>query len=322
MGALILFTLPLFGEVTVKIRDLTHLDGLKENQVFGFGLVVGLPGTGDSKSSLTRTSLKNFLKSLGMEADKFVSKNSAAVLVTATLPPYVRVGDHIDVRVSSIGDAKSLAGGVLVQSPLKGADNRVYAVAQGSLQMNRPATGKEISTVAVISNGAVVERNITPDILFNKQNIQLVLKNPDYGVADRIIKAIEKKYKDIKPELTREGKIRVPIVKDVSLQEFISTIQELQVKAGNRARVVVNERNGTIVAGGDVRISQSLVSREGLMVQIGEQKKKAVSLIKDSSTVKELVDALNGIGASTRDIIAILKALKTAGSLHAELIVK
>ncbi len=312
-----------YGEVTVKIRDLTYLDGLKENQVFGFGLVVGLPGTGDSKSSLTRTSLKNFLKSLGMEGNQFVSKNSAAVLLTAILPPYVRIGDRIDIRVSSIGDAKSLSGGILIQSPMKGADGNVYAVAQGSLEIQKAVNGKEVKTVASIKGGAVVERSITPDVIFDKSHVQFVLKNPDYGVADRIIKAIEKKYKTIKPILTGNGKVRVPLTKEVSLQEFISTIEDLEVKAGNLARIVINERNGTIVAGGNVKISRSLVSREGLLVQIGEEeKKKAVSLIKDSSTVKDLVDALNAIGASTRDIIAILKALKTAGSLHAELIVK
>ena len=129
----ILFPLLAQGEVSVKVKDLTFLDGMKENQIFGFGIVVGLPGTGDSRSSLTRSSLRNFLKNLGMEGDNFVSKNSAAVLVTASLPPYARLGDRVDVKVSSIGDAKSLSGGVLVQSPMKGADGKIYAVAQGPL---------------------------------------------------------------------------------------------------------------------------------------------------------------------------------------------
>ncbi len=317
----------LAGEMSVKIKDLTFLDGMKENQVFGFGIVVGLPGTGDSKSSLTRTSLKNFLKSLGMEGDEFVSKNSAAVLVTAGLPPYARIGDRIDVKVSSIGDAKSLAGGILVQSPLKGADGKIYAVAQGPVRVADVRNGRTIKTVASIKEGALVEKSITPEVVFKEKNekeyILFVLKDPDFGVANRIVEAIKKQYKDIKPLLTGEGKIQVPVQKEISLQEFISTIENLEVLAGEKARVVINESSGTIVAGGNVKISRSMVSREGMLVQIGEEeRKKAVSMIKDSSTVKELVDALNSIGASTRDIIEILKALKTAGSLHAELIIK
>lgn len=313
----------LAGEISVKIKDLTFLDGMKENQVFGFGIVVGLPGTGDSKSSLTRTSLKNFLKSLGMEGDDFVSKNSAAVLVTASLPPYARIGDRIDVKVSSIGDAKSLRGGILVQSPMKGADGKIYAVAQGAVRVDDVKNGRTIKTVASIKEGALVETSITPEVVFEKKHIQFVLKDPDFGVANRIVEAIAKQYKGTKPIMTRQGKIQVPVKKDISLQEFISTIENLEVMAGEKARVVINERSGTIVAGGNVKISRSMVSREGMMVQIGEEeRKKAVSMIKDSSTVKELVDALNAIGASTRDIIEILKALKTAGSLHAELIIK
>jgi len=313
----------LAGEISVKIKDLTFLDGMKENQVFGFGIVVGLPGTGDSKSSLTRTSLKNFLKSLGMEGDEFVSKNSAAVLVTASLPPYARIGDRIDVKVSSIGDAKSLAGGILIQSPMKGADGKIYAVAQGPLRVADVKNGRTIKTVASVKEGALVEKSITPEVVFEKKHIQFVLKDPDFGVANRIVEAIKKQYKEIKPLMTSSGKIQVPVKNDISLQEFISTIENLEVLAGEKARVVINERSGTIVAGGNIKISRSMVSREGMLVQIGEEEaKRAASMIKDSSTVKELVDALNAIGASTRDIIEILKALKTAGSLHAELIIK
>ena len=312
-----------FSEISVKIKDLGSIDGLKENQVYGYGLVVGLQGTGDTKSPLTQATLKNLLKNLGMENDEIESRNTAAVLVTAQLPPFVRIGDRVDITVSSLGDAKSLEGGILVQSPLRGADNLAYVAAQGPLSVPGNGNGRRsVKTVAVISNGGVVERGIKPEIVVN-DSIFLVLRHWDYSMADRIIKAITEKYSGIEPVMTDNGKIRVPIKKDMGLPEFIASIESIEIAPSLKARVVVCERDGTIVTGGEVRISGSMVSRKGMTIEIENSGKKvSASMIEESATVKGLVDALNSIGATTGDIIAILKALKAAGALHAELIVR
>ncbi len=322
---LMVFTLStgLRGEVTVKIRDISFISGLKYNQLYGYGLVVGLQGTGDSKSSITKSSLKNLLKNFGMEGDDLVSKNSAAVLLTAQLPPFVRVGDRIDITVSSIGDAKSLEGGILIQSPLKGADNVIYAVVQGALTLQVPdgRRGRGVRTVAVIKGGGVIEREIIPRIV-NNNSILMVLKNWDYTLANAVIKAIGSRFPDSKPGLVN-GKIRISIKKETNIPEFVSTIQNLEITPAVKARIVINERTGTIAAGGSVKISEAMVSREGITVEItGSGKKGSASLIRDTGSVKDLVDMLNSIGASTSDIIEILKALQDAGALYAELIIK
>ncbi len=315
---------PAGSEVSVRIKDISFINGLKMNQVYGFGLVVGLQGSGDTRRSpLTKSTLQNMLKNLGMEGDEITSKNSAAVMVTASLEPFVRVGDRVDVTVSSIGDARSLEGGILIQSPLRGADNQVYVVAQGPLSIQAsPETRRNIRTVAVISNGGIVEREIEPQIVDNDR-IFIVLKNWDYSLANDIIKAVEKKYPASQPAMTGSGKIRINVDTGVSLPEFISTIENLEVTPRYRARVVINERDGTIVTGGEVKLSAAMVSREGLTVEIQETARKvSASELGDSSTVKDLVDALNAIGAKTSDIIAIMKALKESGALHGELIVR
>lgn len=318
------------AEITVKVKDIAYIDGLKENQVFGFGLVMGLQGTGDSQSVLTQSALKNLLKNIGLQEDETIkSKNTAAVLVTGKLPPFVRVGDKITVTVSSIGDAKSLEGGVLVQSPLRGADNAIYAVAQGMLSFDEPARGrKSVKTAARIISGGIVEREIEPEIVV-ENGVSLVMKNWDFFEADQIIKAIAEKYPGASPAMAKGGKIRLSIPENVAFAEFISTVENIEITPGNRARVVVNEKDGTIVMGGDVRISEAVVSKDGVTIRVEKSKgtdrgsdKASVAHIKASSTVKDLVDSLNYIGAPTRDIISILKALKDAGALHAELVVR
>ncbi len=315
------------SEVTVKIKDITFFDGLKGNQVYGYGLVVGLQGTGDTRRSmLTKSSLRNLLLNLGMESDDIVSKNTAAVMITAQLPPFVRVGDRVDITVSSIGDAKSLEGGILIQSPLKGADNQVYVVAQGGLAVPKASRGgrggKVVKTVATITNGGIIEKDIEPNII-NKNAVSLVLKNFDYTIANNILEAVKKKYPGAKPTLLKNGKIQIQRITTVPFIKFISTIENLEVKTSSKARVVVSERDGTIVTGGFVKISEAMVSKEGILVEIrGSTKKGSVSHLKNTTSVKDLVDALNATGASTKDIIAILKALKAAGSLHADLIVR
>lgn len=319
----------LAAEVKVKVKDIASIDGLKENQVFGFGLVVGLQGTGDSKSMLTQSSLKNLLKNMGLSEDENIkASNTAAVLLTAKLPPFVRVGDKVNVTVSSLGDAKSLEGGTLIQSPLRGADDKIYAVAQGPLSIEEPSKGKKnIRTAGRIIGGGIIEREIDTEIVV-ENGISLVLYSWDFSAADQILKAAAEKYPESKPAVVKGGKIRLLLPPNISVAEFIAGVQSIEITPGNPAKVVVNEKDGTIVMGGEVKISEAVVSKEGLVIKVEAKKQKgaadrgSVALIKDTSTVKDLVDSLNYIGASTRDIIAILKALKDAGALHAELIVR
>ena len=320
-----------WSQVAVKLKDLVYVDGIRDNQILGYGLVVGLQGTGDTRSELTGISLGNLLKNLGLVSeDNFRSKNTAAVLITANLPAFARPGDRIDVTVSSINNAKSLEGGILVQSPLRGADDRIYAVAQGPLAgsvKDKAVSG--VKTVSGITGGAIVERAVEPEYV-TKGIVNLTLKNWDFSVANQILKSVKELYATSEPKLEKGGKISLKIPENVSVTEFISKIEDLEVNPVYSARVVINERSGTIVMGGDIKLSEVMVSREGITVKI-EGKEKSPSQgakegsafqIKESASVKDLVDTLNYVGASTKDTIAIIKALKDAGALHAELIIK
>jgi len=314
-------------EVTVKIRDLCVIDGYKSNQVFGYGLVVGLQGTGDSKSNLTRTSMKNLLKSLGLQETNPMIKNSAAVILSATIPPNLRVGDRIDVHVSSIGDAKSLDGGILVQSPLKGADGVVYIVAQGRVSLPVTEDRRGVKTSGIVTAGGIAEREIKPEFLFksadDKEYIYLVLMEWDYSTADKIIKQLRKKFSNSDIKAGENGRIMIQVPSEMPLTEFIASVENMEVVPDKKATVVINEKDGTIVTGGNVVISEAMISRRGMIIQIGESEKKVNSgYLNDTTTVKDLVESLNSVGAKTDDIISILKALKASGALHAELIIK
>jgi flagellar P-ring protein precursor FlgI len=318
----------LMGEVSVKVKNICFIDGYKTNQVYGYGLVVGLQGTGDSKSSLTKNSLKNLLSSMGLQDTEPVTKNTAAVIISATVPPNLRTGEKIDVYVSSVGDAKSLAGGVLVQSSLKGGDGIVYAAAQGKISLPvSEGTRNSIKTSGSIAGGGVVERDIKPEFIFktadDKDCIYLVLSKWDYSSADKLIKALKEKLNNSEINLGENGKISITIDDSMPLTEFISSIEDIEIVPELKATVVVNEKDGTIVTGGNVTISEAMVSRKGMTIQIDNSNKRySASMLKDSSTVKDLVDSLNAVGANTEDIISILKALKDSGALHADLIVK
>jgi len=318
----------LTGEVSVKVKNICFIDGYKTNQVYGYGIVVGLQGTGDSKSSLTKNSLKNLLSSMGLQDTEPVTKNTAAVILSATVPPNLRIGEKIDVSVSSVGDAKSLAGGILVQSSLKGGDGNVYAAAQGRISLpNTENTRSSIKTSGIITGGGVVERDIKPEFIFktadDKNFLYLVLTKWDYATADKLIKALKEKLSNSEISLGENGKISITIDDSIPLTEFISSIEDIEIVPELRATVVVNEKDGTIVTGGNVTISEAMVSRKGMTIQIDSSNKKfSAAVLKDSATVKDLVDSLNAIGANTEDIISILKALKDSGALHADLIVK
>jgi len=318
----------LIGEVSVKVKNICFIDGYKTNQVYGYGLVVGLQGSGDSKSGLTKNSLKNLLSSMGLQDTEPVTKNTAAVIISATVPPNLRIGEKIDVSVSSVGDAKSLAGGILVQSSLKGGDGEVYVAAQGKISLpNAENNRSSIKTSGIISGGGVVERDIKPEFIFktadNKDFLYLVLTKWDYATADKLVKALKEKLNNSEINPGENGKISITIDDSIPLTEFISSIEGIEIVPEVKATVVVNEKDGTIVTGGNVTISEAMVSRKGMTIQIENSNKKlSVAVLKDSATVKDLVDSLNAVGANTEDIISILKALKDSGALHADLIVK
>ncbi len=327
----IVFTMIAFqmnAEIPVKVKNISFIDGYKPNQAYGYGLVVGLQGTGDSKSILTKNSLKNLFASMGLQESNPVTKNTAAVIISATLPPNLRIGEKIDVSVSSVGDAKSLSGGILVQSPLKGGDGLIYVVAQGKVSFPSGENLRNvIKTAGIVTGGGVVEKEIKPDFVFktadNKDFIYLVLNKWDYSTADKLIKALKLKLKTSEINLAENGRISITIDAAIPLSEFISNIENIEVVPDTRATVVINEKDGTIVTGGNVAISEAMVSRRGMMVQIEKSDKKlSASIIKDSSTVKDLVESLNAVGANTDDIISILKALKDSGALHADLVIK
>jgi len=320
----------LFAQVSVKVKDIAYIDGLKENQVFGYGLVVGLSGSGDSKIDMTKASLSNVLKNMGLDqSDIATSKNVAAVMVTANLPEIVRVGDRIDVSVSSIGDAKSIEGGILIQSSLKGADGITYVAAQGrvsSIQAQGGNRRSQIKTTAIVTGGGVVERaleNTFVSSVNNERLVSLVLRDFDFALANDISSKCSEKFAGSDPSIGQNGKITMKIPQDTPMSEFIAGVLDLEVTPDYGARVVINEKEGTIVIGGDIKISDSVVSKEGLTVTIeGEEKKVGAAEIKESTTVKEVVDALNYAGLSSADIISVLKALRDAGSLHADIIIK
>lgn len=315
----VLLLTSLFAQVPVRIKDLADIGGLKENQIFGYGLVIGLQGSGDSRVRITQSSLSNVLKNLGLNEENIKTRNVAAVLITATLPPFARVGDRVDVTVSSIGDAKSLAGGVLLQSPLRGANDIIYVVAQGVLSVS--GERRRNATIGTVVAGGIVEREVIPQIVRDGK-ITLSLLNFDFSVANDIRKAIEKKHPESQPVI-ENGLIQCSIPANVALAEFIADIENIEISPSYSARVVINERSGTIVMGGSIRVSEAVISKQGLTITIeGAQNKGSVYHLKDTATVKDLVDSLNYIGMNTQDIIAILKAMKQAGCLHAELIVQ
>ncbi|MFW5807800.1 MAG: flagellar basal body P-ring protein FlgI [Spirochaetota bacterium] len=315
------------GAVAVKVKDIAYIDGLKENQVFGYGLVVGLQGTGDSRINVTRSSLRNLLKNLGLQEDDVErSRNVAAVLVTARLPVMVRVGDHVDVTVSSIGDAQSVEGGMLIQSPLRGANGQTYVVAQGHVAQGGQQAGaagrNRVRTVGIITNGGIIERDI--ETTYSRDGtVTLVLDRWDFSLANDIITAVSELYPEASPQIMQNGKITFTIPENVHFSVFIEEILDIEVTPEYGPRVVINEKEGTIVMGGNIRVSEAVVSKDGMKITVnGEERNVSAQHIEDITTVSDVVDALNYTGLSTSDIISILKALKDAGALHAELVIK
>ncbi len=354
IGSLFLFSISAFS-LEVNLRDLVQIEGIRGNQLYGLGLVVGLNGTGD-KMKITPQMLKNLIAKFNINPNVSIkTKNIATVMVTAELPPFVRPGDRIDVTVSSIGDAKSLQGGILLQTPLKGADGNVYVVAQGPVSVGGFAfqTGgggagaqKNFPTVGRVVNGGIVENNVKTDFIIGGK-IKLLLKNPDFTTSAKIARVINEKFNSLLADAVSPGEVdvNIPLKYKRSPVEFISILENLKVEPQIKAKIVVNERTGTIVMGEDVKISKVAIAHGNISVTIQEtplvsqppplsggttqtttqstlnvkEKKAHFVVLPGEATVKDLVDALNAIGATPQDIISILQAIKEAGALHAEL---
>jgi len=349
-----------------RIKDLSSVQGMRDNQLIGYGLVVGLDGSGDSVGQVAYTaqSLKNMLTQLGVVLSPGVNpkpKNVAAVMLHATLPPFIKKGQTIDVTASSVGNSKSLRGGVLLMSPLKGADGKVYAVAQGNLVVGglgvQGSDGSKITinvpSVGRIPKGAIVERTITNSLGYDNK-ITLNLFTADFTTASRMSDAINKELGEGTAEAIDPISIEVMAPESTKNKiAFVSMIENITLAPGNAsARVIINSRTGTVVISNAVRVSAAAVSHGNLVVTIRED--KAVSqpnalseggnteVIADSQIdvlggaldgnnrmflfdpgvdLNDIVRAVNQVGAAPGDLVAILEALKMAGALHAELLV-
>ncbi len=342
----------------VRIKDLVTIKGIRSNQLIGYGLVVGLNGTGDkSGAEFTIQSLSNMMEHMGVHVNKsqLKVKNVAAVMVTAKMTPFARIGSRIDILVSSVGDAKSLAGGTLLLTPLLGVDGNVYALAQGAIALGgvgaEGAAGgvtKNHLLAARVSGGATVEKEIKV-ALNGKKELTLSLFNPDFTTVLRIAKTINKKIGKGVARAMDSGTLHVMIPKEMrlSVAEYIGRIEPLDVTPDTVAKIVVNEKTGTVVIGDNVRISTVAVSHGNLSITIKEheevsqpaplsqgetvtvketeidieEEKSEVILVPEGSTIGELVRALNAIGVTPRDLISIFQSIKASGALQAELVI-
>ena len=357
----LLFTFPSMG---ARIKDIARLSGVRSNNLIGYGLVTGLNGTGDDmkKSVFTLQAVYNLMVRNGITVDpdelnSIKLKNVAAVMVTAELPPFAKPGSTIDVHVSSIGDAKSLSGGTLILTPLKGADSNVYAVAQGPITNGAFAFGGKAAkvqqnhpTVGRIANGATIERNVDVNVGVDG-SLRYQLDNADFTTASKITNEINKIYGHDTAFPSDSGSVTVTIPEKFRdrVVQFVSSIEGINVSPDSTARVVINERTGTIVMGKDVRLSTVAVSHGNLSLIISERadvsqpnpfaegetietERTDISLVEDEGSltvidmeegvsIGEIASALNAIGATPRDLIAIFQAIKASGSMHGELII-
>ena len=304
----------LFAE---QIKDIANIIGVRSNQLIGYGLVVGLDGTGDSTSSkFTSQTLSNLLKNVHVQLNPndIKSKNVAAVMVTATLPPFAREGDKIDVTVSSIGDATSLQGGVLLLTPLKAVNGKIYALAQGPItiggfNLKGGKFQKHFTTTVKIINGATVERAVTWD-LYNQKYATLSLKRSDFDLAIKVQNVINKAFKQKVAVATDPRTIQLRKPKNMSMPEFLAKVEKLNINIPQQNIIVIDERTGTIIAGGDIIINPSVIVYGDFTIKI-----------KKPTSIMELTNNLKRSNATPQDIIAILENLKAANNLNAKLII-
>jgi len=356
-------------ELGVRIKELGRIDGVRENMISGYGIVSGLAGTGDStRSQATLQSVANALREFGLNVtpQQLSSRNVAAVMVTATLPAFARSGDRVDVIVASMGDARSLTGGALLMTPLYGPDRRIYALAQGAVsvggykfELNQNMVQKNHPTTGIVPEGAMVEAALSSTVLAEDGTLRLALFDPDYTTASRIAAAVSEKLST--PASAMDAgrvAIQVPAADQARLVDFVARLESLTVQPDLRARVVINERTGTVVSGGGVRLSSVSVAHGDLKinittdflvsqptifggidsnVRVGRGVRTAIVpqtrieanesgmnsvTMPDGATVSDLVAALKQVRSTTRETIAILQSIKRAGALHAELVIQ
>ena len=348
------------ADAQTKLRDVLDIEGVRTNDLVGYGIVVGLNGTGDSvrNAPFTEDSLTNILERLGMnvQGEEIRPNNVAAVLVTATLPAFARNGSSIDISVASIGDADSLEGGTLILTPLRGADNEVYAVAQGSVMvsgLNVEADGARDTvgtpTTGAIPNGAIVEREIPFD--FNAQDtITLALHTPDFTTAARVEDTINSALGGPVAYMRDPGSIELNMAGNGgSPARILAAIENLPVKVETPARIVIDEKSGTIVLGQDVTISQVAIAQGNISIRVrenpvvvqpnpfaegetivlprtdiavGQTGNENIALLNENTTLSQLIEGLNALGVRPQEMADIIRAMKAAGAIHAELIVR
>lgn len=344
---------PVWAEAQVRIKDIARINTAREYQILGYGLVTGLDGTGD-KTPMSTEMMKGMLQNMGMQIEKadIQSKNCAAVVVTAMIPPFARAGEAFDITISSIGDCKSLQGGVLLPTLLKGGDGQVYAVAQGNVSIGGFQAGtagggaaggnapqKNHLTVAKIPNGAIQEREVG-DVFGQGGTFSLLLHRKDTALSRKVKDAVDRKFGEGWAKISNPGTLDVTIPSSFKEDpvSFAAAIEDLTLTIDEPNRVVINERTGTVIVGNRVRINRVAISQSGLKIEIGDsaqrtpaatggaaggtkpaQKTGSLLAIQGETTVDDLVGALNSVGATPKDLIAIFQAIEAAGALNGEL---
>jgi flagellar P-ring protein precursor FlgI len=311
-----------------RLKDIVTIKGVRENPVVGYGLVIGLNGTGDGGGEIVNNSLKLMFQKLGLNPQREVSsKNVASVIVTAKLPAFARVGQKIDITVSSIGNASSLAGGTLLVTPLKGGDGNVYSVASGQISIGGLVKGAQFPTTGLVPNGAIVEREIPLE--FDKKNaVRLSLNNPDFTTSARVEKILNEelggKYAQARDSSTID--LIIPAQYQRNVVQLMAIIENYKVYTDQAAKIVINERTGTIVAGGEIQLHPVAISHGSLSIEIkgegaagGGDKPKKLYYMDEKTSLNDLVKGLNAFGTTPEDLISIFQALKRNGALIADI---
>ena len=353
---ILIFSTPVWA---VRVKDVAALRGARDNELIGFGIVVGLDGTGDSQESLlSRKPIVNALERIGisLKSQDILGRSIAAVWLTSTLPPFAKSGQRLDVTAATIGDSVSLRGGILIMAPLRGPDRLVYALAQGPIAgipkgvsralalpeeelAKLPIGSRMVASVGHIIGGALVEKEISLN-LNSRARLFMNLHSPDFTTAFRLAKLINQNlgFRSARAQDAGTVEVSVPDSYLGNTVELVSFIENLEISPDHTAKVVLDERSGTVVMGGNVRISPIAISQNGLNIQVklpaanqqseqgtlteGEILDASVFMLKGGADLKDIVNGFNKIGASSRDLIEVLKAVKTAGALHAELVIR
>ena len=362
LALLLALVLPFAASASgVRVRDLVMVAGARDNQLVGYGLVVGLANDGDKDPIYTKQTVANMLQRYGINvpATTLSSKNVAVVMVTADIPAFLKPGQRLDVQVASMGDAKSLQGGVLMQTPLFGADNKVYAVAQGPMAVGGFTGGtgggggasvtKNHPTTATIIGGALTEKEIPTEIV-HENSVELLLREPDFTSASHLAAAVNCVFTNSARAVdSTTVRVQLPEGAQLSPVDFIARLESVEVTPDAPARIIINERTGTIVATAKIQISSCAIAQGNITINVAStldvsqpspfsnggttavtprtdtqvtENKSAIVTLPEMPTVEKVASALNTLGATPRDVMAILQAMKQAGALQAELIIK